>query len=304
MTRTPRGSRAWIGAVVVAVAIVSAAGVPNALAEPPDPSEVPDSAISVPQAGTAVEADNVADEKIVSAAIQPTGADPASSSEELMETSLEETRIEETVAEYDPWQPFNEPMFSFNRQLDRVAIKPAATVWDKILPDPAKRSLGNAFDNLGMPRRFVNKLFQLRLKAASLELTRFILNSTMGFAGFFDVAKAVGIEKKDADTGQTLGVYGAGPGPYLVLPFLPPLTVRDGIGAAVDAALDPLSYVLPIAALVGMKGGNIINARSINLELYQNVEEGVIDLYSAVRNGYLQRRNKAIQDAVQDQPFR
>jgi len=287
--------------VVVAVAIAIAVGVPNALAEPPDPSESPDSSIRVPQAGTAVEAGNVADEKIAPAAVQPTGADPAS--DEVMEISLER-RKEETIAEYDPWQPFNEPVFSFNRQVDKVVIKPVATVWDKIWPHPVRRSLGNAFDNLGMPRRLVNKLFQLRFHAAGLEVARFILNSTMGVAGFFDVAKAMGVEKQDADTGQTFGVYGAGPGPYLILPFLPPLSVRDGIGAVADIGLDPLNYALPIGALVGKRGGNVVNERSLNLELYQNVEETVIDLYSAVRNGYLQRRQKVIQDAIQDQPFR
>jgi len=135
-------------------------------------------------------------------------------------------------------------------------------------------------------------------------LARFLLNTTIGIAGFFDVAKELGTEKKEADTGQTLGVYGTGPGPYLILPFLPPLTVRDGIGSVFDVALDPLNYVLPFAAIAGMKGGNVVNERSLNLELFENVEETVLDLYSAVRNAYLQRRHKAIRDAIQEQPFR
>lgn len=199
------------------------------------------------------------------------------------------------IEEYDPWEPFNEAMFSFNRQFDRFVLKPLATAWDKVLPDPVQTSLRNALDNAAMPRRLVNNLLQRKVEGAGREAGRFLVNSTVGVAGSFDVAKSVGLEKSEADTGQTLGMYGSGPGPYLVLPFLPPLTVRDGIGAVADAALDPLWYVAPVAAPSGMKGGKIVNDRSLNLELYENVEESVVDLYSAVRNAYLQRRQQAIQ---------
>ncbi len=199
------------------------------------------------------------------------------------------------IEEYDPWEPFNEAMFSFNRQFDRFVLKPLATAWDKAIPDPVQTSLRDALDNAAMPRRLVNNLLQGKVAGAGREAGRFLVNSTVGVAGFFDVAKGLGLEKSEADTGQTLGVYGSDPGPYLVLPFLPPLTVRDGIGAVADAALDPLWYVAPIAAPWGMRGGKIVNDRSLNLELYENVEESVVDLYSAVRNAYLQRRQQAIQ---------
>jgi len=198
------------------------------------------------------------------------------------------------IEEYDPWEPFNEAMFSFNRQFDRFVLKPLATAWDKAIPDPVQTSLRDALDNAAMPRRLVNNLLQGKVAGAGREAGRFLVNSTIGVVGFFDVAKAVGLEKSEVDAGQTLGVYGSGPGPYLVLPFLPPLTVRDGIGAVADAALDPLWYVAPIAAPWGMRGGKIVNDRSLNLELYENVEESVVDLYSAVRNAYLQRRQQAI----------
>ncbi len=242
--------------------------------------------------------------QILQDALRLAQADPASAFAGRKEISPP-IREEKFIEEYDPWEPFNEKMFSFNRKLDQVVVKPVAKVWDKLLPDSVQRSLRDAFDNLGMPRRLVNKLFQLRLKAAGLELARFLLNSTAGVGGFFDAAKAMGIEKTDADTGQTFGVYGAGPGPYLNLPLLHPLTVRDGIGFAVDSALDPFNYVIfPFAALTGMGVGKRINDRALNLELFENVEETVLDLYSTVRNGYLQRRHKAIQDAIQDRPFR
>lgn len=199
------------------------------------------------------------------------------------------------IEEYDPWEPFNEGMFSFNRKLDRFVVKPVARVWDKVLPDRAKQHLENAFDNLSTPRRLVNNLLQLKVVGAGRELTRFLLNSTIGVAGFFDVAKTLGIEESDEDTGKTLGVYGVGPGPYLILPFLPPLTVRDGIGLAVDGALDPFNYVIfPATALTGIAAGKRVNDRALNLESFETIEETTLDLYTAVRNAYLQRRQYAI----------
>ena len=198
---------------------------------------------------------------------------------------------EEGSEDYDPWEPFNDRMFSFNHDvLDHYVLKPAAIGWDTVLPDPVQRGLGRAFDNLGTPRRLVNNLLQWNGPGVGRELARFLLNSTIGIAGFFDVAGKLGIEKSDADTGQTLALYGVGSGPYLILPFAPPLTVRDGIGSVVDLLLDPLSYLLPPAANVGMTAAKTVNERSLNLEFFQDVEDSVFDLYGAVRNGYLQRR--------------
>jgi phospholipid-binding lipoprotein MlaA len=201
--------------------------------------------------------------------------------------------------DYDPWERFNEKTFWFNHDvLDRYALKPVATVWAKI-PDPVRHGLANAFHNLAMPKRLVNEVFQARFQEAGSEVGRFLLNTTVGVAGFVDVATRVGLEKSDADTGQTLGVYGAGPGPYLVVPLLPPLTVRDGIGYAVDSLLDPLSwFVTPFAADFGRAAAKTVNDRADNLKLYQDVEDASLDLYAAVRNGYLQRRQKSIADAI------
>ena len=207
------------------------------------------------------------------------------------------SETEPVIEEYDPWMPFNEGTFAFNRQVDRYVLKPAAKVWDKIMPGPVQRSLKNAMVNLGMPRRLVNNVLQGEGGGAAREVGRFLINSTLGVGGFFDVAKSVfALEASDRDTGQTLGVWGVEPGPYLVLPILPPLTVRDGFGAVVDLALDPLTYFLPFAALAGMTGGRTVNERSLNLETYQSVEEGAVDMYSAVRNAYLQRRQKQIRE--------
>jgi phospholipid-binding lipoprotein MlaA len=199
--------------------------------------------------------------------------------------------------DYDPWEPFNDQMFSFNHDvLDRFVLKPAATAWDRAFPDAARQALGRAFDNLGMPRRLVNHVLQGNFPGAAQEVARFLLNTTVGVAGLFDVAKRLGLETRDADTGQTLGVYGIGPGPYLVVPVLPPLTVRDGFGYGVDTVLDPLGYFVPFLASVGMTAGKRVNERSLNLTLFQDVEDSVLDLYSAVRNGYLQRRQRAVEE--------
>jgi len=201
--------------------------------------------------------------------------------------------------DYDPWQRFNEKMFSFNHAvLDRYLLKPVATGWGKILPDVGKRGLDRAFDNLGMPKRLVNNLLQGRVRGAGRELARFGVNTTVGVVGLLDVARAqLHIEKSDADTGQTLGVYGFGPGPYLVLPTLPPLTVRDGIGYGVDGVLDPFGYVTPFLATTGMSIVKQVNERALNLDVFQEVEDSVLDLYSAVRNGYLQKRRRSIEEA-------
>ncbi len=207
---------------------------------------------------------------------------------------------DETLSDdYDPWQRFNEKMFFFNHDiLDRYVLKPVATGWGKVLPDVGKRGLDRAFDNLGMPKRLVNSLLQGRFRGAGRELARFGVNTTVGVVGFLDVARAqLHIEKSDADTGETLGVYGLGPGPYLVLPALKPLTVRDGIGYGVDGLLDPFGYVTPFLATTGISIVKQVNERSLNLQIFQDVEDSVLDLYSAVRNGYLQRRRRLIEEA-------
>ena len=197
----------------------------------------------------------------------------------------------------DPWEGFNEAMFTFNRQVDRFILKPIATGWDFILPDSFQRSLKNAMDNLSFPRRLVNNLLQAKVGGAGREVARFTINSTIGFVGFLDVAKdAFGIQQSDEDTGQTFGVWGIGPGPYLILPFLPPLTVRDGIGLVFDTAMNPMSYFIPFYATAAVYATNVVNERSLNLDKFERVQESVVDLYSAVRNAYLQRRAAAIKE--------
>jgi phospholipid-binding lipoprotein MlaA len=200
--------------------------------------------------------------------------------------------------EYDPWEPFNEKMFAFNRGVDRWVFKPAARAYMFVMPEPWQVLISNGFDNINFVPRLVNSLLQGKWSGAGRELSRFLINSTAGVGGLFDPAKDFwGIQKSREDFGQTLGVWGSGPGPYLVLPFMEPLNVRDGIGKAVDGLMDPLSYVLPfIWDRLAMKIGDAINERALNYDLFQGFEESVIDMYSAVRHGYLQRRQQLIKE--------
>jgi phospholipid-binding lipoprotein MlaA len=218
--------------------------------------------------------------------------------------------------EYDPWEPFNSNIFQFNRQVDRFVLKPAAKGYNFILPDWLQIGISNIYYNLRFPPRLLNNMFQGKFKGAGIEVGRFLVNSTIGGAGLIDVAKDMGLETPEEDMGQTLGHYGMKPGPYLVLPLLPPFTVRDFTGYVGDVFLNPINWL--VAPLIevknvpsiiahknrmttsvvqfGVRVEEIVNERSLNLEKYQGVEEATLDLYTAVRNAYLQRRAKAVRE--------
>jgi phospholipid-binding lipoprotein MlaA len=215
--------------------------------------------------------------------------------EEVVVTDTKLKLDDTDLEDYDPWERFNEKMFNFNYKLDKYVIKPVAKVYNEIVLDGEKQAISNALDNIAMPKRFVNSLLQGKFKGAGREIGRFVINSSLGVGGMADVAKyQFHLEKSDEDTGQTFGWYGAGPGPYLVLPFLPPMTVRDGIGYAFDVALDPLTYVLPTAPSIGRYVEDKLNYRALNIAQFESVEEATVDLYSAVRNAYLTRRRQQI----------
>jgi phospholipid-binding lipoprotein MlaA len=208
-----------------------------------------------------------------------------------------ETALGSDEEDNDPWEKFNEKVFEFNRQADRFVLKPVAKAYTWIVPEPFQVLIENGFDNISFVPRMVNSLLQGKWGGATRELSRFMINSTAGIGGLFDAAKYWGIEKSREDFGQTLGVWGVSPGPYLVVPFLPPMTVRDGIGRGVDSFMNPLSYVVPFLWIgISLKLGEIVNDRALNLDLFQGFEESVVDLYSAVRHGYLRRREQLIKE--------
>lgn len=206
--------------------------------------------------------------------------------------------LEPPLEEYDPWEAFNEKMFIFNYNADKYFFKPVAKAYNFVVPDEIQRMIDRSFQNLNFVPRFVNNLLQAKWGGAGRELARFLINSTIGIGGLWDMAKQEwNIEASKEDFGQTLGVWGVGPGPFLVLPFMAPMTVRDGIGIGVDGAMDPLSYFIPfIWERLVMKVLNLVNDRSLSLELFEGVEETTVDLYTAVRNAYLQRRARQIAD--------
>jgi phospholipid-binding lipoprotein MlaA len=223
---------------------------------------------------------------------------------------------EEGIEEYDPWEPFNVKMFEFNRQVDRWVLKPVAKGYNFVMPNAAQIGISNLFYNLRFPQRFFNNMFQGKAKGAGIEIGRFLVNTTVGVGGLFDVAQHLDLKTPEEDTGQTFGFYGMKPGPYLVLPLLPPFSLRDFTGFLGDMALNPINWlVAPIIEVegipsvightdrmtstlvqLGARAGEMVNQRSLNLEKFQGVEEATLDLYAAVRNAYLQQRARAIRE--------
>lgn len=223
---------------------------------------------------------------------------------------------EEGIEEYDPWEAVNTKVFEFNRQFDRWLLKPVAKGYNYVVPNPVQIGVSNFFYNLRFPPRFLNNIFQGKMKGAGIEAGRFLVNTTAGIGGFLDVAQHLDLKTPEEDTGQTLGFYGVAPGPYVVLPLLPPFTVRDLVGYVGDIFMNPINWlVAPLIEVDGVPsviahknrttttfvqtGGRvfeIVNDRALNLEKFQGVEEATLDLYTAVRNAYLQKRAKAIRE--------
>ena len=227
---------------------------------------------------------------------EPQGKEPQDKESQDKE-SKEPGGLPSDDEDYDPWERFNEKVFEFNRQTDRFVLKPIAKVYSAIVPEPFELMFANGFDNISFVPRMINSLLQAKWGGATREISRFLINSTLGIGGLFDAAKYWGIEKSREDFGQTLGVWGVSPGPYLIVPFMEPMTVRDGIGRGVDSLMNPLAYFIPFFWTgISLKLGEIVNDRALNLELFQGFEESVVDLYSAVRHGYLRRREQMIKE--------
>jgi phospholipid-binding lipoprotein MlaA len=197
----------------------------------------------------------------------------------------------------DPLAPFNEKMFWINLKLDKYVLRPVATGYADVLPEDVRRHIGNFWDNVGVIPRFANNLFQLKMAFAGEEVGRFFVNSTLGGVGFFDVADPwFGWKEHDQDFGLTLGHYGVSMGPYLVLPFYGPSSIRDAVGRAVDGSMNPMSYTLAWYISLPVQAGattlSAINYRSLNMQLFEDVDRYAVDLYGAVQDGYIQRRKK------------
>jgi phospholipid-binding lipoprotein MlaA len=202
----------------------------------------------------------------------------------------------------DPFEGFNRVFYELNFNiLDPLLIKPVAVVYDGIAPKPLRAGLRNFFSNLDEIPNLANNILQGKLSAAGQNGGRFIINTTFGLAGFLDIAKSAGLYPAEKeDFGQTLAVWGVPEGPYLMLPFFGPSTLRDAPSNYVDSLLDPFNYNDSLSVRVAVKGVDLISLRADLLGI-DDVMSG--DEYLFVRDVYLQNREYVISDGVIEDDF-
>ncbi|WP_355662156.1 MlaA family lipoprotein [Halomonas salifodinae] len=201
----------------------------------------------------------------------------------------------------DPWEGFNRGVYAFNDGLDRALLRPAAVAYDTVTPDPLQRGVSNFFSNLGELRTALNSLLQGKPANAGLATGRFVINTTVGILGLVDVATQMEITADKEDFGQTLGVWGVGEGPYLVLPFFGPSTVRDTAGLPVDWVTYPTHQLNDRDLEIFLTALNLVDKRADLLD-----QEALIrgDRYVFIRDAYLQRRRFEVSDGeLGDDPF-
>ena len=197
----------------------------------------------------------------------------------------------------DPLEGWNRAMFVINDRLYFWVAKPVLTGYRKVVPKPARTGIRNAFNNLGMPVRAVNCLLQGKFRGADIEVRRFLVNTTVGILGVRDVARTkYSLLPVKEDLGQTLGVFGLGDGCYLVWPLLGPSSLRDSTGMAGDTFLNPLWYVDPCWVAPAATGAKAGNEGSFRLGEYERFKAEALDPYVAMREAYVQYRNKQIQE--------
>ncbi len=222
----------------------------------------------------------------------PKTADPSSGAEEPVTSQTQ-------VDKKDKFESYNRAVFNFNLTVDRWFLKPIAKGYDKVVPGPIKTGVGNFFDNIGEITNVLNDILQWKWKQAGHDASRFAINSTLGIAGIFDVARKFGIEESDGeDFGQTLAVWGVPQGNYIVLPFFGPSSFRGVGGFGVDWVTDPLNLVEDERLYWSLVALETVHDRAELLAL-EELASG--DFYLFVRDAYLQRREYLINDGeVQD----
>lgn len=196
----------------------------------------------------------------------------------------------------DPLEGFNRAMFSFNDKVDQVALKPAAEVYQSILPSFVQTTIGNFFGNLADIPTFFNEVLQGKFSEGLSDFMRVTVNSTLGLGGVLDIASEANLPKHAEDFGQTLGRWGVPSGPYVVLPILGPSTLRDTAATPVDFAADPWLRTYPVKMRNTGTAIRVIDQRSVVLNASNLVEEAALDRYEFVRDAYLQRRESRIFD--------
>jgi phospholipid-binding lipoprotein MlaA len=197
------------------------------------------------------------------------------------------------AAEADPFEGFNRSMYAFNDGLDQAVLEPAARGYRAVTNEPVRAGVRNFVQNLGEPVTFANEVLQGKLPRSAATVGRFAINTTVGVAGIFDPAAAIGIPRTNEDFGQTLGVWGIAGGPYLVLPLLGPSNPRDLFGVGVDAALNPLNYAqfegdtetrIGLGVMAGLSG------REGAIETVDDIRATQLDPYTTVRRFYVRNR--------------
>lgn len=241
---------------------------------------------------------------------QTEGTAVSDSADEALDDEEDEAfdeEFEETFAAIaDPLQPFNRFMFEVNDKLYFYLLKPVAQVYEYVLPEPVRVSVRNVISNLRTPVRLVNCLLQGKFEGAAIEFSRFMVNTTAGILGLFDLAKTYHhLNKQDEDFGQTLGFYGVGDGFYIIWPVLGPSSIRDTVGMAADYFASPHVYINPDRELMGIVDVNstlpnvlsatdIVNETSLSIGKYEEFKESSIDPYISMRNAYIENRKNKI----------
>ena len=210
--------------------------------------------------------------------------------------------LEETADIWDPFESFNRYMFTFNDRLYFWGVKPAATAYSWVMPEPLREGVRNGWYNLATPVRLANCLFQMKFRDAGVEVARFFINTIMGIGGIGDpAARIFNLHRANEDMGQTFGTWGVGFGPYLVLPFIGPSCPRDAIGMLGDSYLYPLNYYIgKIWQDVSIRAGKELNNRSLQLGEYEDFKASSLDPYVAVRSAYYQLRQNEINSSSDD----
>lgn len=197
----------------------------------------------------------------------------------------------------DPFEGFNRAIYLFNDKADRYVLKPIAQGYQTITPAPVRKGVSNFFSNLREPIVFLNNALQGKFGDAASDLGRFLTNSTVGVLGIFDVAQHIGLERHNEDFGQTLGVWGVGEGPYLVLPFIGPSNLRDGPSLYVDHQAHPLEYMEEQSTASKLRAVDVVDTRARLLDAGDILEQAAgEDPYVFVREAYRQRRRSQIND--------
>jgi phospholipid-binding lipoprotein MlaA len=206
----------------------------------------------------------------------------------------------------DPLEPLNRQILDFNLLLDRILLKPVTKVYIAVVPEAGRDALKRALDNMKEPVVVINNVLQGRPEGAGIAAGRFTVNTTLGFAGLFDVAKQWGLDKESGDFGQTLFVWGLPQGPYLILPILGPSNPRDLAGMGVDAYSDPFSFLATAKDLDEIEITRFvldgIDQRARVIDVLDDLQKNSLDFYAQLRSLSQQRRNAELRHGKASEP--